>query len=115
MKTIPVADWIAQGKQLFGDDTKEWKFRCPACGNVQTLVDFEKVGAEPQLAYQECIGRKLPTCARHFGSTPGTDGKKSPCDYAAFGLFRLGGTQIVLADNGTKVAVLPFAEIDKTL
>lgn len=58
-----------------------FRFQCPQCGNVATPQDFAALGADPQRAAQECIGR----------AQPGVD-----CDWAAFGLF---GTM----DRGTLV------------
>lgn len=111
---MPVSEWLAEAKRRFGEDPKQWKFRCPACGNIQTLVDFEKAGAEPQSAYQECIGRHLPRAQRasQLGSEPARDtGKKQPCDYAAYGLLPLPGVKPVISENGHRVMVFPFAEV----
>jgi hypothetical protein len=110
--TIPVAEWLAKAVALFGNDPKAWRFECPVCGNVQTLQDFKDAGAEPQRAYQECLGRVLPKPARNFASTPGGNGKTQPCDYAAFGLFQLSKAPKVIPEGGGKpVAVFPFAPV----
>jgi hypothetical protein len=109
--TISAAEWIAHARALFGDDPRNWKFRCPVCGNVQVLTDFEAIGVEPQMAYQECIGRHLKDRASGLGTNAASDGSTSPCDYAAYGLFYLGGMPKVVPDGGGKpVAVFPFAE-----
>jgi hypothetical protein len=108
--TIPVAEWLAQACALFGADPKDWKFECPVGGNIQTLQDFKDAGAEPQRAYQECLGRVIPNPARNFASTPGGNGKNQPCDYAAFGLFQLSKAPKVIPEGGGRpVAVFPFA------
>ncbi len=112
-RDIPVAEWLAEGLRRFGggkENWKAWRFQCPVCKHVATPAEFQALGAEPQLAYQECIGRQLPKdqCASDLAETPTADGKKSPCNYAAYGLFRFGLT--VLNDAGKPVPVLPFAD-----
>ena len=111
MSVIPVAHWLEDGKQRFGAGWMAWRFQCPVCKHVQTPADFKAIGADPQEAYQECIGRKLPKseCARDLSGTPAANGQRSPCDYAAFGLFRLG---ILVQGEGPKpTPVFPFAEV----
>ena len=87
---VPVVEWLARGRALFGEDPLQWRFKCPICGHVQTMADFKAIGAQSQSAYRECIGRHLPKSASNLGGTPGKDGRKSPCDYAAYGLFQFG-------------------------
>lgn len=29
-------EWLDEGKERFGDDFTQWKFKCPACGHVNT-------------------------------------------------------------------------------
>jgi hypothetical protein len=91
-KIIPVTEWLARGRELFGEDPLQWRFKCPICGHVQTMADFKAIGQQAQSAYRECIGRHLPKsqCATDLASVPGKDGKKSPCDYATYGLFQIG-------------------------
>jgi len=105
---MPVAEWLAEGRRRFGDDYKLWKFRCPVCGHVQTPGEFGAIGQEPQSAYQECIGRHLQFRASNFAGTPGKNGEKSPCDYAAYGLFQFGWK--VINERGKPVPVFPFAD-----
>ena len=101
------AEWLTEGSKLFGK-WMNWRFQCPICGHVQTPADFEAIGVEPQLAYQECIGRRTKG-ARDFASEPGANGQKSPCDYAAYGLLRVGDT--VQPDDlaRKRTTVFPFA------
>ncbi len=106
---IPVAEWLAEGLRLFGGgraDWRNWRFKCPICGHVQTPADFKALGVDPQSAYQECIGRHLPDKARDLAATPAKNGSKSPCDYAAYGLFRLG--RQVISEDGKIVTAFPF-------
>ena len=65
-------EWLSELKERFGDDLTKWAFVCPACGKVSTVQEFKDAGADPNDAYQTCIGR-------HIGKG---------CNWAAFGLFK---------------------------
>lgn len=91
-------EWAIQGEWLFGPDPFKWRFRCPSCGNVQTPEDFlrfKPMGATPDTAYQDCIGRW---------------DRMRGCDWAAYGLFR--GPDFVARAGGGEVAVFPFAPLE---
>jgi hypothetical protein len=30
-------EWIAEARKRFGKDTMKWKFKCVACGNIQSI------------------------------------------------------------------------------
>lgn len=58
MKTMTVDEWNREGKKRFGDNTKDWKFKCVACGNVQSMRDFEGLVDDPgNYVHFSCIGR----------------------------------------------------------
>lgn len=108
---VGVAEWLNEGRRLFGEDYNQWRFKCPVCGNIQTGADFRSAGVDPQNVYQECIGRHMPDRAKNLGSTPAKDKSKSPCDYAAYGLFTFG--RRVMPEGGKKATeVFPFAELE---
>jgi len=108
-KEYTQTEWTKIGKELYGEDFLTWKFKCPMCGNIQTPADFKKYkddGATPDSARCECIGRYMSKdeCSKAFG-----DGTiKSPCDYAAYGLIRIGHK--ITFDNGSDTYSFPFAE-----
>ena len=111
-ETMTQYEWIAKGTELFGKNMSLWQFKCPICGNIQCAEDFRKFkeqGATPDTVRKECIGRYLPkekvTCA--FGNK--NSKIKSPCDYAVYGLFRMGHK--IKLDNGDETFAFPFAEI----
>jgi len=101
-------EWLAKGKELFGEDMLQWKFVCPNCGHVQCAEDFRKYvpnGAKPDDAHFNCIGR-------YKGGNVGTLGDgKSPCNYTAGGLFRL--SPIIVEMEGKEVFSFAFAEGDQ--
>ena len=112
VRRMPLEQWLAKGRELFGDDPKQWRFRCANCGHVQTIADFIKLRdlglweGDAQIAYYSCIGRYdsriLP------GQLGRLDGEgKSPCDYTLGGLFCLAKT-IVIDDEGREHPVFEF-------
>jgi hypothetical protein len=95
-------EWKARAVELFGEDPMLWRFRCPICSNVQSpesLRKYKEKGAEPSDAYQACEGR-LAGGKTNFAS----EGEGVGCDYAAFGLLRLG-------DFVGDTPVFPFDEV----
>lgn len=114
-RVLPVAEWIAEGERRFGpgkDNWMNWEFQCPCCDNIATPADFKALGADPTLAYQECIGRQMPRDKRasNLGSTAAENGAKAPCDYAAYGLLRALKSYLVQGESGP-VPTIPFAEV----
>lgn len=82
-----------------------WRFVCPVCKNVAAIREFQHYkdkGADPNSATCECIGR-------YSGAVSGLDGKKKPCDYAGYGLFRLSPV-IVVREDGTETHCFAFDE-----
>ena len=100
-----MAEWRQNAVDLFGPDPKEWAFKCPSCGHVQTVQDFVDVGASPQAANMNCIGRYLDE------DVPGIWAEEGPCDYAGQGLFRLNPVRVV-TDDGETVGVFAFASTE---
>lgn len=114
VKRMSKEDWLAQGRELFGDDPRQWKFKCACCGHVQTIADFIELqdlglwhGIDAQVAYHSCIGRYDPRIPEE---EPGRlDGEgKSPCDYTLSGFISLAKT-LVVDDEGHEHRVFEFA------
>jgi hypothetical protein len=98
-------EWWTKAKRLFGEDENNWRFVCPACGNIQSVGDFRKYknqGATPNSAYQVCIGR--------FDGHMDVDmGAGRPCNYHGFGLFQLQKTEVIDEDG----KITPVFEFDE--
>jgi len=52
-------EWHKQLIARFGENYLDWKFQCPACGNIQSLRDFleYKIVSAEDKVYYKCIGR----------------------------------------------------------
>ena len=109
-KDYTQSEWEKEAKRLFGEDFTKWTFKCPMCGNIQSIEDFrqyKKGGATPNSAYSECIGRYMSKekVTTAFGNK--NKKVKMPCDYASYGLFRIGHK--VKLENGEETTSFPFA------
>ena len=101
MESMLYEDWLEKGKNLFGKDFKKWRFKCPACGTVQTIKDFIDVGVEHE-KIQAYIGF---FCIGRF-----TD--KKGCDWTLGGLLRIHRVEVVRENITVPVPVFEFAEVE---
>lgn len=93
-------DWQREAVALFGEDPNRWRFKCPACGQVQGRPDFLALGINARMTDSavgfSCIGkwrRRVPSNrVVEFGEMTRGDG----CTYAGDGLFRVAPTLVVL-------------------
>lgn len=115
LKEILLNDWLAEGEMLFGDDKKQWKWKCCNCGHVQSIADFLElknlgiIKAEKDvgtLVYFSCIGRYDTRIPKEDVGTIGD--KKSPCNYTLGGLFRFAKTYVI-NESGERIPVFEFA------
>lgn len=81
-KVMTLAEWEEEGKCRFGDDQLDWKFKCPACGHIQSMREFKEAGLEPHLAYLHCASRH------------GLGGRED-CKWTIGGLLRVGGQYVI--------------------
>lgn len=116
-RRIKLKDWQEEGRKLFGEDERYWKFVCPNCKNVQSPNDFlelKELGVvtmiDPNSAYFCCIGRFDARIAIADIGEIG-DGK-SPCNYTMGGLFRFVHT-IVIDEKEKEHFVFEFAPGEK--
>lgn len=89
-------DWEQEGQRLYGADRLAWRFRCPACGNVQTMRQFKDAGLVPNLAYLHCASRH------------GLGGSKT-CKWTIFGLLRAVGRYVIDASYCPRL-IFEFAD-----
>lgn len=93
---ISHADWLKKAKELFGDDTQEWVFKCPMCKHEASVAEYQAAGADEGEVGFSCIGRHLEGRSAMYSEGPG------PCDYAGGGLFRLNPVHVVMDDECTR-------------
>lgn len=79
---ITYEDWIISLNDRFGPDKEKWAFRCPRCGNIQTIKDFLDHGIDnaESRVYFSCIGRYV---------------KGIGCDWTLGGLFKINKTSVI--------------------
>lgn len=96
-RTISYDDWLAEGRQRFGEDPLKWRFMCVACGETQTLQDFLDAGLSKDEAmshiYFSCIGRLV---------------KGRGCNWSLGGLFQINTLTVVR--DGKSTAAFEFAD-----
>jgi predicted RNA-binding Zn-ribbon protein involved in translation (DUF1610 family) len=51
--------WLTLGQTLFGQDTMQWKFKCPSCGHIASVEDYKKTGAPSSAVGFSCVGRRI--------------------------------------------------------
>ena len=92
---VDLKEWKEIATKKFGADKKNWKFKCPACGGVQSLADFiENNVPDPDgKFYFSCIGRWV---------------QGRGCDWTLGGLFQIHNTE-VKTPEGDIVPVFDFA------
>lgn len=82
MNVVKYDDWVSGLKKKFGEDAKQWKFKCPACGHIQCAQDFidAKIENPENKVYFSCIGRWK---------------KGTGCDWTLGGLLKINSTVVV--------------------
>ena len=90
-------EWKKKLNERFGENPMNWKFKCPNCGNIQSLQDFVNAridNAEGKF-YYSCIGRYV---------------KDKGCNWTLGGLFQIHKTAIF--KDGVVVPVFEMAETE---
>lgn len=103
MERMTIQEWREEGIRRFGNNIKNWKFRCPACGHVASVSDFAELGKNFDSAYRECIGRVKGKGSSRLGDNSG-------CNWTAYGLFGSLGEGIIVVDGREEIEVFPFAD-----
>lgn len=89
--------WLRIGGQLFGENPREWRFQCPACGHVQCAREVRERNPDAKnlsdWIYFSCEGRHT----RGVG-----------CDWTLGGLFQI-HTLEVQGEGKKPTPVMRFA------
>ncbi|SPF35884.1 Flp pilus assembly protein, ATPase CpaF (modular protein) [Candidatus Desulfosporosinus infrequens] len=91
-------EWLAEGRRRFGDDMNDWKFKCPQCGRINLVGEFEKYYMSGSSAFNHCIGYFLHP---EGGCNWKTNGISSPN----------GQMKVMVRENGREFEVFEFADI----
>jgi hypothetical protein len=97
-------EWVKLGTQLYGPNMMDWKFICPACGNIARPRDFypyKDTGANPDTATHQCIGR-------YDGHIQVVMGEGHPCNYTGYGLIDL--CPVIVVDGEHESRCFAFAD-----
>ena len=95
MKELDYNKWLEKGNKKFGR-IENWKFKCPKCGNIATVAEFEELGKSANTATQNCIGRFT---------------KEKGCDWTAYGLLGTLDKGISVKNvDGSTIQVFDFGD-----
>lgn len=82
--------WLAQGSKLFGSNFLNWRFKCPSCGYIASVLDYKNAGAPGNSVAFSCVGRWMSNSKEAFIK----DNRNIPCNYAGGGLFQLNPVEV---------------------
>ena len=49
-------EFMAEGESRFGSDFERWRFVCPHCGYVATVIEWKQAGAGIESVGRSCVG-----------------------------------------------------------
>ena len=98
-RVLTYDEWQDEGERLFGDDRKQWKFRCPKCDTKQNFNDFVKF---TELTPDDITKYIAFSCIGRF-----TD--KMGCNWTLGGLFQMHTLEIT-DPEGNNHPMFEFAE-----
>lgn len=99
LRKVEHNEWVKVATSLYGDKATAWRFRCVACGHVQSVDNIRAIRPSLDLGdwrgwiHFSCIGRRI-------------DGVG--CDWSLGGLFKIHTVQV--AFEGEPMPTFEFAE-----
>lgn len=97
MRTLTHKEWRDRGAELFGKDSRDWKFICLACGNIQSIREVcERM---PNLDPKEVAGWIHSGCE-------GRINRKRGCNWTLNGLLHI--HELEVAVNSDHLPAFPF-------
>ena len=97
-------EWLTEGTKRFGEDQSKWRFVCPSCGHITSVLGWKNAGAPESAVAYSCVGRW--TGAKDIKTFKKRGG---PCTYAGGGLIGMNPVKVDL-ENGKSINVFAFAE-----
>lgn len=100
-KVMTRAEWMEEGRRLYGDDPRKWQFKCVQCGNIQSHESVTArnpdIGDTSSWIFFACEGRH----------TPGIG-----CDWTLGGLFQIHNLEVIDERDGKHVQCFEFAHTE---
>lgn len=107
MKTMTHAEFLEEAKRRFGPNAADWKFKCPACGTIQSVRQLhdavvaaggKKDDVHGYIAFS-CIGRF--TKQGDAGITAKYQGKAwdKGCNWTLGGLLHIHELEVVMPEG----------------
>ena len=94
LRRISHAKFLEELTTKYTTDKNKWAFKCPSCGNVQTIQDFIDIKENPTNVNFSCIGRY-------------TEGRG--CNWTLGGLLKIHSLEIEMDDS--RKTISPSFEI----
>jgi hypothetical protein len=98
---MSLSEWQDEVKSR--ENLKDIKFRCPVCGNGQSINDFIEAGVDKDkiegVFYFSCIGR----------FTGAKSMSEKPCNYTSGGLLKM-NSLFVIDEDGKDIGVFDFSD-----
>ncbi len=98
MEKMSYNDWIEKAKELYGEDSYNWKFKCPSCGHIQSVNSMLK--NNPLLKAKNFENSIYFNCE-------GRTNEKYGCGWSLGGLFHIHKLEVDF--KGENVPVFEFA------
>lgn len=96
-----IDEWQKEGRRRFGLNTHNWKFRCPQCGEIQSVEMCLNFGIHIDNVGIRCIGGLCKTTRSNGKPLHG-------CTYVPNELFNMNPIEVILKDGSTR-RVFSFA------
>jgi len=95
---ISLEEWKKRGEEKFKtSDIKQFKFKCPSCGGIQSAQDFidAKIEGASDKFFFSCIGRWV---------------KDRGCDWTLGGFLTIHKTEVTNSE-GKNIPVFEYADV----
>lgn len=108
--TIAYKTWVEEAKKRY-KSSKEIRLRCPVCGHVATVAEYDEAGAPDGAIGFSCIGRWLKddTKVREAFGNHSKQKFPGPCNYTGGGLIGLNPIRVIF-DDGSASTFFDFAD-----
>lgn len=100
-RTLTIAEWKALGTRLYGEDMKAWRWRCVACGHVQSAHEVR--ARNPDLNWANLAGWIYFSCEGRHNAAVG-------CNWTLGGLLTIHTLEVDKGDGRLPTPAFEFAD-----